>query len=1337
MISGHFSLALLLAGVGLWSLPCVTWAQVDGCNLNHVPGSCPGTPDAIANCGCDWFEDFESALYNDDVNDFIDAGDNDWYGWDNDSASRGKIANSIERSDHTSGTGRSLRAIGTLPGPRTDAVHWFRGRDPVDGLVFLGDGAGYDADVSTYWVLEGWVFLPVGHTGNSFVILMNTYDRGAAFPVNPVHEWGVQLRFDSSTGKAIEDIAPGTFVNLVYDQWVKFEARINLATDSVSVYYNDLLVAAHTWLGDAPAPQSDYNVIQAVDLFVDDGTTTYYDDLVLRAANPSEAPTITEIIDPTGDGAGNPLGNPYGIASDGSGNVYVSGDATNNAFKITPGGVITEIIDATGDGAGNTLLGADGIAADEAGNVYVAGSVSWNAFKITPGGTITEIINGTENSLLYPFGIAVDGLANVYVAGNDSHNVFKITPGGMITEIIDAAGDGQGNTLSFAIAVAADAAGNVYVCGTFSDNAFKITPGGVITEIIDPTGDGTNVLDWPAGIAVDGAGNVYVTGRLSDNAFKITPGGVITEIIDANGDGAGNTLADPWGIAVDGAGNVYVAGNISDNAFKITPGGVITEIIDAAGSGPGNMLNAASAIAVDGAGDVYVTGANSNNAFVITFNCGDGLLGPGEPCDDGNNANGDGCAAYCLIEPGNVCTGEPSLCGPDCNANAVLDALDIANETSDDCNGNGVPDECEGPSNDCNNNAIPDVCDIAGPASDDCNGNAVPDECDISDLTSLDCDSPNWAANSVPDECDIANCPPADPDCDDCNANGVPDACDIASAFSDDINPADGRPDECQLGNNDGSWSSTATWDPPVVPNNDMVDTYSVTIDESRTIAVDIEVSIDSLRLLTGATLNVSLPGPVPNDADLGRNAIRSRRTRSSATLRSAGDLTIVTDRDLRNQGTIYVTDARQFQAVGAIKQFCNYVFGRQIARGGCTPPALIVGGGGSVSAAGMMIADARIPPWPDGGVLVSGPAVSPANVEVTGEFRLDRAGLYAEDPGVVGTTDASLVAGSVVISDELVRDELDPGGQMTLTDSMRVSTSGDFRLAGTRSCSGLLVRGGCTPPGLTVSGSASLSVGGNFVVSGDVLLNLGSGAPSPPARSAESAGTSAPTLTLGGNFVNELTNQASFNMSGAWVLLNGVSQTFEVAGFDFGMALEGFTGNYEIGTLEVASTATVTFTDQFDSSPGIEALYVDLLILRAGSVVIFDHVHVYYASLVDEGGTIILLGDGALTQGSCVNDSQCDDGSVCTRDECVDTFCTNTPNKYGDIDGNGFITLADLFCVLDGFAGDFANCSFVQDDIHGSCGGGPNCCPNGSIGLADLFAVLDAFGGEDPCCGG
>ncbi len=97
--------------------------------------------------------------------------------------------------------------------------------------------------------------------------------------------------------------------------------------------------------------------------------------------------------------------------------------------------------------------------------------------------------------------------------------------------------------------------------------------------------------------------------------------------------------------------------------------------------------------------------------------------------------------------------------GPDCNGNGKTDDQDIVEGTSDDCNANGRPDECE----------------------PDCNGNGVADECDITDPTSDDC-----TANGIPDECEP-----------DCNGNGAADSCDINDGTSADIDGT-GIPDECE-----------------------------------------------------------------------------------------------------------------------------------------------------------------------------------------------------------------------------------------------------------------------------------------------------------------------------------------------------------------------------------------------------------------------------------------------------------------------------------------------------------------------------------------------------------
>jgi len=354
-------------------------------------------------------------------------------------------------------------------------------------------------------------------------------------------------------------------------------------------------------------------------------------------------PTITQIIDTTGDGLGNTLVSAFAIDTDSSGNVYVTGNAGDNVFKIATDGTITEIIDSTGGGLG-TLDEPFDLATDSLGNVYVSELQNGNVFKIATPGTcstttvppcvITRIVAGGAGVITGPLGVATDSLDNVFVGAFFTDNVIKIATDGTITIIMDSSGDGV-NPLTDPRRIATDSAGNVYVPGQTSNNVFKIdTPGTcsttgtlcTITQIIDSTGDGLgNTFSSPNKVATDSLGNVFVTGNISDNAFKIAPDGTITEIIDATGDGAGNLLDGTNGIATDSFGIVYVTGAGSANAFAIAPDGFIFEIIDGTGDGVNSLVNAGG-IATDSFGHVFVVGVTSGNVFEIDF-FGDSAIG--------------------------------------------------------------------------------------------------------------------------------------------------------------------------------------------------------------------------------------------------------------------------------------------------------------------------------------------------------------------------------------------------------------------------------------------------------------------------------------------------------------------------------------------------------------------------------------------------------------------------------------------------------------------------------------------------------------------------------------
>jgi hypothetical protein len=72
----------------------------------------------------------------------------------------------------------------------------------------------------------------------------------------------------------------------------------------------------------------------------------------------------------------------------------------------------------------------------------------------------------------------------------------------------------------------------------------------------------------------------------------------------------------------------------------------------------------------------------------------------------------------------------PAYYADDCDQDGASDAQQILDDPSLDCNENGFLDECEpGGTEDCNANGIPDLCDIYVGTSDDLDGNIIPDEC--------------------------------------------------------------------------------------------------------------------------------------------------------------------------------------------------------------------------------------------------------------------------------------------------------------------------------------------------------------------------------------------------------------------------------------------------------------------------------------------------------------------------------------------------------------------------------------------------------------------------------
>jgi sugar lactone lactonase YvrE len=144
------------------------------------------------------------------------------------------------------------------------------------------------------------------------------------------------------------------------------------------------------------------------------------------------------------------------VATDRTGNVYVSDRGNSTIRKITPDAAVTTLAGTPGvfhsaDGVGTsaTFESLEGIAVDADGNIYAADGQTIR--KVTPDGVVTTLAgaqdavgsdDGTGPAARFnlPAYLAVDAHGNVYVTDYSSATIRKITPAGVTTTIAGLAG---------------------------------------------------------------------------------------------------------------------------------------------------------------------------------------------------------------------------------------------------------------------------------------------------------------------------------------------------------------------------------------------------------------------------------------------------------------------------------------------------------------------------------------------------------------------------------------------------------------------------------------------------------------------------------------------------------------------------------------------------------------------------------------------------------------------------------------------------------------------------------------------------------------------------------
>ena len=291
------------------------------------------------------------------------------------------------------------------------------------------------------------------------------------------------------------------------------------------------------------------------------------------------------------------------LLKDNSGNTlataYVYGTGTGPMVSFSPGTAST-LAQAYTSGSG--FSGLWGLAVDGSGNVFVSDSGNNAVKEIAAAGGYTgvtplAVANGNFSN---PAGLAVDGSGNVFVS-DYGH--------GLVKEIVAAGGYTAVNTLAIANGnfshprdVAVDGSGNVFVTDAGHNVVKEIVAAGGYTTVNTLAVANGNLND-PCGLAVDGSGNVFVADEGNN---------VVKEIVAAGGYTTVNTLAvanghfsSPCGAAVDGSGNVFVA-DYGNNAVKeiLAAGGFTTANTLAVSTG---AFNNPESVAMDGSGNLFIT----------------------------------------------------------------------------------------------------------------------------------------------------------------------------------------------------------------------------------------------------------------------------------------------------------------------------------------------------------------------------------------------------------------------------------------------------------------------------------------------------------------------------------------------------------------------------------------------------------------------------------------------------------------------------------------------------------------------------------------------------------
>lgn len=355
-----------------------------------------------------------------------------------------------------------------------------------------------------------------------------------------------------------------------------------------------------------------------------------------RAATPLGWPAHTRAILGAHANPASGLQDPFGLAYDAQGNLYLSdgGDA-NAIYKLAPEGALTLLAGgqreglADGQGAAAAFHTPSGLAVDRQGNLYVADTGNHAVRKITPQGLVSTVAGtgqpgwrdgpGAQALLNGPMGVALDdATGKIYVADSYNDRVRVVDAAGNVSTLAGGERpgwqDGLGAQARFdtPTLLLALPGGTLLVADSGNRALRKLDADGNVSTLLraDPEDD-TALLRRPMGMAVTHDGLIYASDGASGRVVQLTPGGQVLALPDASkpatvpavatvASGPAGTapaqraalrLRRPAGLVLDRAGRLVVADQASHTVWQLSAQPA------SAPTSPASAVPAASAVA--------------------------------------------------------------------------------------------------------------------------------------------------------------------------------------------------------------------------------------------------------------------------------------------------------------------------------------------------------------------------------------------------------------------------------------------------------------------------------------------------------------------------------------------------------------------------------------------------------------------------------------------------------------------------------------------------------------------------------------------------------------------